>query len=345
MDKCGSDLSARTDGSSVGGVRIGATIERRTWGILVGVLAFGFGTASQSTALRFDAPEQWERRVGWVSLANPTTSIAICPDGVVYVVGPDGAVTTISPTGDAAGSDRIDPTYRGSMACDVQRHLYLAGRQLATFEPMADGKLRLLSSMPLKSTLNRILVTPSGSVFGIRNGYTALASELIMLSSREKPLYSSRRGQLVLYPVKAGHEVLVWDQKGDRLLCVLPGEDRIEFFDDEGRHLKPPQDEQGANGNSRLLEGRSLMNVASLADGKFVIESTAGEDFVGRSTAAIQITDSSFNVISFAIRAAQVGLLLGSAADGGLYFIESRDSGEFKLVRRTPVLADAASHN
>lgn len=288
----------------------------------------------QSALVQFELPEAWELPISWVSLINPSLSLAVCPNGSVYDVDVHGKVELIGADGQAQQYGSVDPMYRGAMACDIRQRLYMAGQKLTILEPR-DRSLHEVSSAQLRSRVSNILVTPSGSIFGISKDYSSSAETLYLLSANSKILWADRGGLSGSYPfetVVPPQGILVWDRSSNRLLCLLPGSKRIQSFDGEGKH--PETGSSAVVGPSSMFGGTGLMSVTSLADGRLAVQVLTGRDFVGRSVASIEIADSSLRVISPAIRAGDFGFLLGSTPDEGLYFVTSREAGAFRLVKR-----------
>jgi hypothetical protein len=286
---------------------------------------------------RYTLVQQAEFPLG-VATADNAPGLALCPDGTLYAGIRGSGLKAFDPAGKLllADSKTSLPRYPECYACDAQRHLYLAERKLAIFELTADGKLKEDSSSSIHAVLNRIMIAPDGTIFGLSLDPQNRLS-LVAITKEGKILRSFGDRAIVRsygFANRAG--VLVWDATDKRLVYASPGGLDLRFFDANGKELNLKtitKTDRAPGAIPRLEASPALRNLASLPNGQLVAEELTNSDKFGKFYTDLRVYDASLNAVSELVATNKMGSLIGATQDGSLYFLRTQAGGKISVVR------------
>jgi hypothetical protein len=293
--------------------------------------------ATTAPLARYTLAQQAEFPVGVVNGDN-APGLALCPDGTLYAGIRGSGLKAFDPAGKLLLTDTAIPLprYPGCYACDAQRRLYTAEHKLSIFEPTADGKLKQVSSSSMHAVLQRLLIAPDGTIFGL-NYEPKNRLSLVIISKEGKILRSFGDHEIVRsYGFADRSGILVWDATGKRIVYDAPGGLDLRFFDVNGKELnfKPANKADKTPGAIPRLEASpALHNLVSLANGQFVAEEITNSDKFDKFYDNLRIYDASLNAASELISITKVGSLIGATQDGSVYFLRTQAGGKLSVVR------------
>lgn len=284
----------------------------------------------------------------WLALLHDWV---LCPDGSLYsLVDKQGSIKRTSADG------KTSPDNVGSvgspaslLTCDQKDQLYIAsGKNLDIYSLNAQGKLSRFVSAREKFRVRAAVVTPDGNLYVLSddNGTAVIRR----LSVDGKVLHKFPAGPqavpsspFVIFPYPQyddnfRHRTFDWSEAQRRFVVDIAGFSDLQSMDMKG-HWKREKNIGATGYGAPGLEGLSHVFAWK---GQYVAEVTLRSEIADAfDVTKLEVLDQAFHAVWSTTVKPEDGLLVGVAADGGLYFLRDIQGPNCKLARYTLDLAQA----
>ncbi len=267
----------------------------------------------------------------------------LCPSGLVWISHSRGELTLVDGSRESVVYRKSVPELAGvvSGACDENGRIYFSADRavVKVYSLTAERELRFEHSFEAKGLLNRLLVT-GDELYAV--GLARIGSGYVFVRKFKLPEGLLLVSPSLKVPVQAGSEpinrfavegVIFWHPARQQPVYVTANPLEFSCLDSKGQvaavyrptlagFINAPAE---ASGNRDWHLYDRVYNAAALADGRVVVQFVTGMAR-GERRLFLALLDADFRPLGLEIPT-DLGLLLGAAPDGTLYFVSFELSG------------------